>query len=178
MCTNDDSNQANANNDAAAPPGTTPDAGTGGAPSSAGGDAGSGSGDSNAGLLNGDGLTTGQNDAVGVALGYAGMIPGPVGTAATLAGLGQTAATAPSDPTDPNYQNDQMVTGLNAGLGVASLLGMEAAGPLGLVAAGGMALGHGAQAVGNEMIEQGMQNNPENFGPDPFDSLTAGQQGY
>jgi hypothetical protein len=32
-------------------------------------------------------------------------------------------------------------------------------------------LGHGAQALGNSMIEGGAQSNPGQFGPDPMDNM-------
>ena len=111
------------------------------------------------------------NDAVGVGLGVAGLIPGPIGTAATLASGAQTLTQSTPNPNDASYHDDVTMQGINLGLTGASLLGGEAAGPLGLVAAAGGMLGHGAQALGNGMIEGGIQNNPGQFGPDPMDNM-------
>jgi hypothetical protein len=116
-------------------------------------------------------LSTPVNDAIGVGLGICGMVPGAVGAACTEAGAFQSVTQAPTDKNDPQYKNDSLATGLSLGLAGASTLGLEAAGPLGLVASAGMAIGHGAQALGNGMIEGGIQNNPGQFGPNPLDSM-------
>ena len=123
-------------------------------------------------------LSTPVNDALGVGLGIAGLVPGPIGTAATLAGGAQSATQGPTDPSDPHYAGDKFAQDLGLATAAGSLLGVEAAGPIGLVGAGGMAVGHGAEWLGDKMIEEGMQNNPGQFGPDPLDQLSSGQQGY
>lgn len=150
--------------DAAAPPAAAP----AGSQSDAGGDGG----------FSVPQLSTPVNDALGVGLGIAGLVPGPIGTAATLAGGAQSATQGPTDPNDPHYAGDKFAQDLGLATAAGSLLGIEAAGPIGLVGAGGMAVGHGAEWLGDKMIEEGMQNNPGQFGPDPLDQLNNGQQGY
>jgi hypothetical protein len=93
------------------------------------------------------------NDALGTALSVCGLAPGPLGTACTVAGGVDTLATLPDNPNDPNYSSDKDVAALSLGLTGASLAGMEAAGPLGLVVSGGYAAGKGAQWLGGEMVE-------------------------
>jgi hypothetical protein len=117
------------------------------------------------------------NDAIGVALAGCGMIPGPIGVACGVAGEVQNETIAAPNPGDPSYKDDKAIQNLNRGLaiaGVADACGvplMSAAGPLGVVAATGTAIGHGAQAVGTEMIEQGIQKNPGQFGDDPMNNI-------
>ena len=114
-------------------------------------------------------LSTPANDALGVGLGVGGMLPGPLGKLFTLLGGAQSATQGPTDPSDPHYAGDKFSQNLGLATTAGSLLGVEAAGPLGLVGAGGMALGHGAEWLGDKMIEGGIEKNPGQFGPDPFD---------
>jgi hypothetical protein len=79
-----------------------------------------------------------------------------VGTVATLLSMNDTAATA-----DPNASpGDKAWTDAQLALGAASLAGVEAAGPVGLVGSVGYATGKGAQWLGGQM-QAGQQASDE-----------------
>ena len=139
-------------------------------------------------------LSTPVNDALGLGLGAAGMIPGPIGTAATLAGGIQSATQQPT-PGSSTYDADQMLQGtslmssavglgaaadttLGLGMGLAGTERAMAAGPIGLgLAATGVAI-HQVPKVIQSMAEGGVENNPGQFGPDPMDQAFGAGQGY
>lgn len=90
-----------------------------------------------------------MSDAKGIALGVLGCAPGPLGQVSTLLSMNDTAASY-----DPNASpGDRAWSDAQLGLGVASLAGVEAAGPVGLVGSVGYATGKAAQVLGNQMYE-------------------------
>jgi len=124
-------------------------------------------------------LSTPVNDALGVGLGLAGMVPGPIGTAATVAGGLQTATQGPT-PGDPGYDADKalQVGGLGAtaaGLGLFGEAAVAGAGPIGLALAGVGVAAHQIPQLLGSMFEGGQQSNPGQFGQDPMDSAFGGK---
>ena len=127
-------------------------------------------------------LSTPVNDALGIALGIGGMMPGPLGPIATGLGGLQSATQGPT-PGDPGYDADKalQIGGLGsaaAGLGLFGEGAALAAGPIGLGLAGAGAAAHFIPQLFQKMIEGGQESNPGQFGPDPMDALSNGQQGY
>ncbi len=124
-------------------------------------------------------VSTPANDIIGGTLAVCGMAPGIPGEVCAAAGELQNETIAAPDKNDPTYNGDKATQNVNRALALASLAQAVAppaaaevmatvAGPVGLVAAGGTALGHGAQALGEDMIKQGIANNPGQTGPDPM----------
>ncbi len=128
--------------------------------SSAGGPVDSGPRDNSPGAP----ATDAENDMMSMVTAIAGMAPGLPGQLATITGEAINNTTAAAKPDSDTYHDDKTIQSINSGLAAASLLGIEAAGPLGVVAAGASAIGHGAQAVGKGMIEGGLANNPGQTG--------------
>jgi hypothetical protein len=89
----------------------------------------------------------------------------------------QNETIAAPNKSDASYDSDKAVQNVNRGLAAAGVLDaagvpfMSAAAPLGVVAAAGSAIGHGVQAVGQGMIEQGIEKNPGQTGDDPMNHI-------